>query len=176
MNHVAEKSPKPALIETERLSLRELTVNDAAFMLELMNEPAFIRNIADRGLRSVEEAERYLTEKYLGSYRKLGFGFYRVDLKAEAKPIGICGLIKREALPDVDIGFSLLESYWGHGYAYEAASAVLDYARHTLQLSRIVAITASHNQSSIRLLGKLGLRFEKRVNLPGYKGESLLFS
>lgn len=144
-------------------------------MLELMNEPAFIRYVADRGIRTSSQAEDFITAKILPSYEQFGFGFYLVELKESGASIGICGLIKREALDDVDIGFSILRKFWRNGYAYEAAQAVMKYGKETLGLPRIVGVTAPDNESSSKLLEKLGLRFEKLIHLPGYGPESKLF-
>jgi RimJ/RimL family protein N-acetyltransferase len=165
-----------SVLETERLTLREVTLGDAAFVLELLNEPSYIRFVADRGVRTADDAARYITEKFLPSYAQHGFGFYLVELTAERTPIGICGLAKRETLDDVDIGYSLLERFWGNGYALEAARGVMDYARRVLGLKRVVAFTAVDNESSAKLLGKLGLRYDKMIDLPGYEGGSRLFS
>ena len=151
------------ILETERLTLHQMTEEDAPFLLELMNEPAFVRFVADRGLRTVEDAAGYLAERILPSYDQFGFGFYRVDLKESATPIGICGLVKRETLEWVDIGFALLRRFCSHGYAWEAAAAVMEHGRTVLKLSRIVAVTMPDNRNSIRLLEKLGLRFERRL-------------
>lgn len=164
------------VIETERLLLRHATAEDAEFVLELLNDPAFIRNVADRGVRTVPEAAAYIANKFTPSYAQFGFGLWVVELKGIAEPIGMCGLIKRETWEHVDIGYSLLERFWGHGYAYEAAAAVMDYGRKTLGLERIVAVTAPDNESSIRLLEKLGLRFQEMIDLPGYEGPSKFFA
>ena len=164
------------VLETERLILRHLSPEqDAEFMLELLNEPAFIKNIADRGVRTTEESRQYLASGPLASYEQNGFGMYAVELKESGVPVGVCGLVKREGLEHVDIGYAFLERHWGRGYAYESASAVLDYGRDVLGLERIVAITAPDNRGSIRVLEKIGLRFEKMITLPGYEGESRLF-
>lgn len=164
------------VIETTRLRLRQLTPADAAFMLELLNEPAFITNVADRHVRTLAQAEAFLEERIRSSYREFGFGFYAIERKEEGGPIGIAGFIKREALDDVDIGYSLLARYTGQGFAYEAAAALLDYGKARLQLPRIVAITAPFNTRSIRLLEKLGMKFEKMVQIPGFDRESMLFA
>src|SRR4051812_23982397 len=108
------------ILETERLFIRHLTQDDAAFILELLNEPAFIRNIADRGVRTIEDAQAYIQDGPIASYAKNGFGLFGVELKATGVPIGMCGLIRRDVLPDVDIGYALLERYWNKGYAHEA--------------------------------------------------------
>lgn len=165
------------ILETKRLILRELdSIGDAAFMLEVLNEPAFIRYVADRGVRTREAASAYIVEKILPSYAQNGFGFYVMELKASSVPVGICGLVKRETLDDVDIGFSTAAQYWGNGYAYEAASALMAHGRKVHGLTRIVGITAPDNEPSGNLLQKLGLRFERMIQLPGYGAESKLFT
>src|SRR5689334_9484170 len=163
------------ILETERLIIRQLTNEDGEFILELLNEPAFIRNIADRGVRTVEDAQAYIHNGPVASYEKNGFGLFAVELKETGAPIGMCGLIRRDVLPDVDIGYALLERYWNKGYAYEAAAAVLNYGYTVVGLKRIVAITALDNDASAKVLEKIGLRFESIVDLPGIGGESKLF-
>lgn len=164
------------ILETDRLVLREITTDDSGVMLEVLNEPAFIRQVADRGVRTRADAATYIREKILPSYQQFGFGFYLVELKDSRIPIGICGLVKRETLEDVDVGFSILEKFWRQGYAYEAASALMNHGRTVFGLQRIVGVTSPTNESSARLLEKLGLRFEKMIHLPGYGPESRLFS
>jgi len=156
--------------------LRRLAAGDAAFILELLNEPAFLENIGDRGARTLADARRYIAKGPVASYRKFGFGLYLVELKDSGAPIGICGLLKRESLDDVDIGFAFLRKYWSQGYARESAAAVMHYGWTTLRLQRIVAITKPNNHASITLLEKLGLRFEKTVALPDHGGENKLFA
>ena len=163
------------ILETERLILAQLTLADAAFILELMNEPGFIEFVADRGLRTEADAARYLAEKILPNYERFGFGFYRVILKGSETAIGICGLVKREMLDDPDIGFSILERFCRKGYAYEAAVAVMNYGRTALGLTHICGVTAPDNWTSQHLLEKLGLKFRRKFHLPGYGTESLLF-
>lgn len=162
------------MMETARLRLRRVTTDDAAFVLELLNEPAYIRNIGDRGLRTVDDARRYITERFAASYEQHGFGLYAVEPKEGGGPLGISGLVRRESLPDVDIGYAFLKRHWGRGYALEAAQAVLQHAQRDVGLKRLVAITAPDNQPSMALLRKLGLRFEKILQLP--EGESAFFS
>ncbi len=164
------------ILETERLMLRRLAAGDAAFILELLNEPAFLENIGDRGARTLADARRYIAKGPVASYRKFGFGLYLVELKDSGAPIGICGLLKRESLDDVDIGFAFLRKYWSQGYARESAAAVMHYGWTTLRLQRIVAITKPNNHASITLLEILGLRFEKTVALPDHGGENKLFA
>src|SRR5262245_17141185 len=163
------------ILETERLAIRHLTLDDAGFILELLNEPGFIRNIADRGVRTIEDAQSYIQDGPVASYAKNGFGLFAIELKETGVPIGMCGLIRRDVLPDVDIGYALLERYWNRGYAYEAAAAVLDYGYKVIGLKRIVAITALDNEASARVLEKLGLQFESIISLPSLGGESKLF-
>ena len=163
------------ILETERLILSRLTIADAPFILELMNEPCFIEFVADRGLRSEADAADFLSEKILPSYERFGFGFYRVTMKQPETAIGICGLVKRETLDDPDIGFAILERFCGKGYAYEAAVAVMEYGGNALGLTRICGVTAPHNRVSQHLLQKLGLKFQRKFHLPGYGTESLLF-
>lgn len=151
--------------DTQRLTLRRLDEGDAAFVLELLNEPPFLRFIGDRGARTLDDARRYILNGPQQSYARLGFGLYRVDLRADGQPLGICGLIKRDTLDDVDLGFAFSERHWGHGYAYEAAAAVMRQAREVHGLERVVAITSPDNEASMRLLGKLGFRFERQVRL-----------
>ena len=163
------------IVETERLTLREFTADDAAFILELLNEPAFIQNIADRGVRTLDDARDYIENGPRASYARNGFGLWRVGLKESDEPVGMCGLIRRDVLEDVDIGYAILERHWGRGYAYEAAAAVLNYGHNVLNIKRIIAITAPDNIASSRLLEKLGLRFDKIINLPTMGGESKLY-
>jgi [ribosomal protein S5]-alanine N-acetyltransferase len=158
------------VIETKRLILREFNTDDAAFLLVLMNSPNWLRFIGDRGVRSSISARKYITNKLISSYQKFGFGLYLVMLKEGEVPIGMCGLVKREMLKDVDIGFALLPEYSGKGYAIESALSVLKYGQTELKLKRIVAITMKENAASIKLLEKLGLTFEKVIQ---YNGEAL---
>ncbi|MBI2517206.1 MAG: GNAT family N-acetyltransferase [Opitutae bacterium] len=157
-----------SVFETSRLILRELTPADAAFVQELVNEPAWLQFIGDRGVRTLADAEGYIRKGPMASYAQHGFGLWCVARQADGVPLGMCGLLKRETLPDVDIGFAFLERFRGQGYAAESAGATLGHARHKLGLKRVLAITSPGNTASIRLLGKLGLRFEKMFELkPG---------
>jgi RimJ/RimL family protein N-acetyltransferase len=157
--------------ETLRLRLRHLFVSDAPFILGLLNDPDFIRNIGDRGVRTAEDACRYIVEGPTASYERNGFGLYLVELKDSLVPIGICGLLKRDYLEDVDVGFALLRAYRGAGYAFEAAAAVMRYGRQTLGLKRIVAITSPDNDASIKVVRRLGLEFERTIRTPDSAGE-----
>lgn len=157
------------------MTLRRLSAEDAGFILRLLNEPSWLRFIGDKGVRTLEDARAYILNGPVEMYSRLGFGLYLVELKADGAPVGICGLIKRDALEDVDIGFALLPEHWGRGYAYEAASAVLAYGREVLGLRRVVAITSADNDSSARLLEKLGLRFERMLKLSAGSAELRFF-
>ena len=153
------------ILETKRLLLQQATSGDAKFILELLNDPAFIQNIGDRGLRTLEDARNYISNRLIASYKDYGFGMYLVILKDTGEVAGICGLVKRDGLDDVDIGYSFLPRYWSKGYATEAALAVKEYAKNTIGLKRLVAITDPLNQGSIRVLEKIGLKFEKMIRL-----------
>ena len=153
------------LIECARLSLRELRPYDAEFILRLLNEPGFLRFIGDKGVRSLADAGEYISKGPIDSYRRFGFGLYLVSLRDSAEPIGICGLVKRDALTDVEVGFAFLAQHGSLGYATESAAAVLAYGRNTLGIQRIVAITAPDNQGSIAVLEKIGLRLEGHICL-----------
>ncbi|HYE57631.1 MAG TPA: GNAT family N-acetyltransferase [Rhodothermales bacterium] len=135
------------VLETERLVLRRLTLDDAGFIVGLLNEPSFLRFIGDRGVRNEEQARAYLRDGPLASYAQHGFGLYLAVRKEDGVPLGMCGLLRREALDDPDVGFALKPAYWSQGYAYEAARAVLDYGRDTLGLRHIVAIVAPDNEA-----------------------------
>jgi len=164
------------ICETPRLRLRRLTLEDGEFILELLNEPDFIRNIGDRQVRTLEDARRYILNGPIASYELWGFGLYLVELREKTLAAGICGLLKRDHLEDVDVGFALLERFRGSGYAFEAAAAVLRFGRETLGLRRIVAITAPDNHSSGKLLGRLGLKFERMIRLPEQTHDTRLFT
>ena len=155
------------VLQTGRMTLRRLTPADAPFIRELVNEPSWIRYIGDRGVRSEEDARAYLLKGPIAMYERYGFGLWMCESRESGEALGICGLIKRDSLEDVDIGFAFLPRYWGQGYAQESAAAVLDYGREVLELDRIVAITSPDNTPSIRLLEKLGLRLEKTFEMGG---------
>lgn len=163
-----------AILATERLLIRELVATDAPFILELLNEPAFVHFIGDKGVRDPAGAENYLRTGPLASYAQHGFGLMAITLK-DGTPVGLCGLLKRDFLPHPDLGYALLARYCGQGYAHEAASAVLRDARGRLGLSTIHAITAFRNPDSVKLLGKLGFDFVEFIQQPGYAEPSRLF-
>ena len=152
-------------LETERLVLHEFTEQDAPLVLRLVNEPAFLRYIGDRGVRTVDDARRYIADGPVAGYARYGHGLMRVVRKADAAEIGMCGVLKRDSLPDPDIGFSFFPDYWSQGYALESAQAVMRHARGTLGLGRILAITTKDNEPSMRLLRKLGFRFDRLVTM-----------
>lgn len=164
------------VLDTERLSLRQLTTEDAAFVLELLNEPSFLKNIGDRGVRTTEDAVRYILQGPVASYERHGYGLWVVELKGERVTIGICGLVRRDVLPCADIGYAFLPRYWSRGYAYESAAAVLNYARDVLGLKRLLAVVNSDNTGSIKVLEKLGLKFERMVRLSADAPEIALFA
>ncbi|MET0981082.1 MAG: GNAT family N-acetyltransferase [Telluria sp.] len=163
------------VLRTERLLLRHMTANDAAFLLGLLNEPPYLRFIGDRGVRTLEAARDYILTGPADMLRRLGFSFYIVELKETGRPVGVCGLAKRDFLDDVDIGYAFPSQYWGQGYAYEAASAVLAHAKNDIGLTRIVATVRPDNAASVKLLEKLGLRFERTLQPVGETPELHLF-
>jgi len=164
------------ILDTERLQIRQLSKEDAPFIFQLVNEPSFIQNIGDRGVRTLADAEKYIENGPVASYARNGFGLCLVTLKESGESIGMCGLIKREALEDVDIGYAFLPQFWSKGYAFEAAQAFKQYAREVVGLTRLVAIVDPNNQGSIRVLEKLGMAFEKMVRLSAEDIDLKLFA
>jgi RimJ/RimL family protein N-acetyltransferase len=164
------------VIESERLSLRQFSSEDAEFILTLLNQPSFLRYIGDKKVHNREDAQQYILNGPIASYNQNGFGLYLVELRQSHTPIGMCGLIKREELPDVDIGFAFLPDFWKQGFASEAAAAVMNYAQQTLHLKRIVAITNPDNDASIKLLQRMGFTFEGLINLAKDRDQVKLFA
>lgn len=154
-------------LQTDRLSMRWLTLEDADLMLAVWNDPAFYKYVGDRGIRTVEQAQETLLSGAFKLYEDYGYGPYRLARKQDDTPIGTCGLFRREGFEQPDIGWSVLPEYARQGYAYEAASAVLEYARTVLGLKRILAFVSPENAPSIGLAKKLGLRFEHLTRLEG---------
>lgn len=155
----------PAVAETNRLRLRQLRLDDAAFILRLVNEPSWLRYIGDKQVRSLDDARDYLRKGPLAMYAREGFGLWLLERLEDGLPIGMCGLIKRDSLPDPDIGFALLPEYEGQGYAREAAEATLAQARGRYRLARVLAITSLENPRSIGLLQRLGFAYLRQLEL-----------
>lgn len=153
------------ILQTERLNLRTISLDDAEFIVELLNDPTFLQFVGDKGVKTVEDAQRYILAGPVESYRRHGFGLWLAELKDSRIPVGICGLLKRESLGDVDIGFAFLPQYRARGYAFESGTAVMDHAKNVLGLSRIVAIVNADNAGSIKVLEKLGLSFDRVTRL-----------
>lgn len=164
------------VIETERLTLREACGGDAAFVLELLNDPDFVRHVGDRGVRTLDEARRYVGERFVAGYRREGFGMWLVEPKGSGATAGMCGLVRREGLDGVDIGYAFLPAFRGRGYASESARAVLAYARDALGLKRLLAITSPDNAASGRVLENVGLRFERMIRLSPGEPEVRLYA
>lgn len=160
------------VLETTRLRLREFTVGDAAFVMELVNEPAWLRFIGDRNVHSLEDARAYVTRVPVASYARNGFGLWAVELVATDEPLGMCGLVKRETLTDVDLGFAFLSRHWGKGYARESAAITVDLARRRFRLPRLVAITDVDNHASQKVLANVGFRYDRLIQ-DAEKGEEL---
>lgn len=163
------------ILETERLSFREFNLEDSDFVLELVNSPKWIEFIGDRNVRTQAEAKEFLENNLIKSYKENGFGLWVVVLKETNTSIGMCGLVNRDTLEDIDIGFAMLPEYFGSGYGYEIANATINYAKNILHLDKIVGITNPNNIASIKLLNKIGLRFVKTIELPE-KDTVLFFS
>ncbi len=162
-------------LETGRLSLRKMDVGDADFICELLNTPGWLKYIGDRGVRSKEDAEKYIQGRIVQSYSENGFGMYAMILKEHKVIIGACGLIKRAGLENVDIGFAILPAFEGKGYTYEAAEVVMQFAKSTLKVPVIGAIATADNLGSINIIKKLGLEFMKAITLPDDDEALLLF-
>ena len=164
------------LITTDRLLINRITIDDAGFILELMNDKDWIKNIGDTGVRTIEDAQAYIQNRFLKTYIESNYGFYTMNLKNTLQIIGIVGLVDRKGIDHIDIGYGILPEFRGKGYAFEAAKAIYDYGYQELNLEKIVAIVNPDNLPSIKLLSKLGLEFEKMVRLPDEEIEILLYS
>ncbi len=164
------------ILETERLVLRRVTTDDAEFILELLNDPSFLRFIGDKGVRTLDDARHYVMTGPVASYEHFGFGLFLVELRETGAPIGLCGLLQRATLPDPDIGFAFLPAYQSRGYGKESAAAVMEYGRTEFGMKRILAITSLDNDASIALLQKIGLKFERITRLTPDAGEIRLFA
>jgi RimJ/RimL family protein N-acetyltransferase len=165
-----------AILETQRLILRELTLEDTAFIIELLNSPGWLRFIGDRNVKTTQQAADYLRNGPLQSYQQNGYGLSMVEIKENKKPIGMCGIIKRDNLENPDIGFAFLPEFTGKGYGYEIASATLSYAINQLNIPTVWAIAQKDNVKSIRLLEKIGLTFSRTFSFPNSDEKLLLFS
>ena len=159
------------ILQTERLILREITAEDAEFALDLLNQPSFIKYIGDRGVRTVEQSRDFIENRYRKSYCDHGYGLYVVELKENGSPAGICGFVRRDTLPAPDLGFAFLPQYEGKGYGFESAEAIMQYGREKLDFERVLAITSLDNETSGKLLLKLGFVFDKIIDTP--EGERL---
>lgn len=164
------------ILETERLRLRTIDVDDAAFYYELVNDPTWLEFIGDKGIRSIDDARKAIIEGPLTMQEQLGHSLYVMERKSDGLPLGLCGLIKREALDDVDIGYAIRPAWFGQGYTYEAAVAVVAYARDQLRMKRLLGLTNPDNVNSIGLLGKLGLEFVELRNLPPHERPTNIYS
>ncbi|MBE9102588.1 GNAT family N-acetyltransferase [Vacuolonema iberomarrocanum] len=153
------------ILDTDRLTLRQVSLEDAEFIFRLLNEPSWLQYIGDKNVRNLNDAETYIRNVLMKMYSQHGFGLFLVEHKTDQTAIGLCGLIKRKELEDVDLGFAFLSKYWGKGYAMEAALAIVDYGRRVHNLSTVVAITLPNNYRSLNLLKKLGFKFKQTIHL-----------
>jgi RimJ/RimL family protein N-acetyltransferase len=156
-----------SIVETERLQLREITLDDAPFILALVNDPDWLRFIGDRGVRTEEQARTYILRGPIAMYARYGYGLWLARRKSDSQSIGLCGLIRRDGLDDADLGFAVLPPFRNQGYTSEASAATLRYAREVVALRRVVAITSIDNLASARVLERLGMKLERTLRLPG---------
>lgn len=166
---------KMIILETERLSFREFTLQDTDFIITLVNSPSWLKFIGERNVKTTQDAQRFITESLIKSYIDNGYGLWLVALKSTQTPIGMCGLVNRKTLEDIDIGFALLPEYTSKGYGFEMASATLRHAKHPLGIDKVIAITDPKNVASIALLHKIGLQYEKTMQLSDYDTVHLFF-
>ncbi|MEZ4809127.1 MAG: GNAT family N-acetyltransferase [Allomuricauda sp.] len=164
------------IIETERLIIAEVDLNDTGFIVQLLNSPTWLQFIGDKGVRNVEQAQKYIEESLIGAYRKNGFGLYKLCVKESLVPIGLCGFLQRDYLDSPDIGFALLPEYESKGFMYEAGSALMDYGTSKLKLECVLAIVMPQNGKSRKLLERIGLHQIGTVTPKGGTEELLLFS
>ncbi len=164
------------VLETERLTLRWLASDDAEFILALLNDPSWLTYIGDKGVRTLNDARDYISKGPVAMHARRGFGLYLAERNEDRLPMGVCGLLKRDGLDDVDLGFAFLPAFHGQGYAHEAAAAVVGYARDVLSLDRLVAITLPENLRSIRLLERLGLSFDNIIKFQVNEKELRLYA
>ncbi|RLD24677.1 MAG: RimJ/RimL family protein N-acetyltransferase [Bacteroidetes bacterium] len=164
------------VLQTQRLQLHRITEADAAFYVKLFNSESWLQYIGDRNVHTIADAEAYIRKNYLSSYKKHGYGSYTVRLEETGETIGACGLYKRDDLDHPDIGFAFLTQHLGKGYGYEAASAVMEYARNKLGIKTLLGFTVEDNIASVKLLEKLGLKQKGTYTFKDAPVELLLFS
>ena len=164
------------VLKSERLTLREVELEDAPFVLELLNTTGFIANIGDRGIRTEGEARDYIAERVIGSYQTHGFGMWLVVQTDKALAMGLAGLVKRDGLDVPDVGYAFVPRAWGQGYAQEAAAAVLKHAQDIMGIPRLAAITSAENYASMAVLRKIGFTYQGMIQLPGIERERTHFT
>ena len=164
------------IFKTKRLQLREASIQDAPFIMKLVSEPAWHENISTNSINTLEKASEYIEQKMMAMYKDFGFGLWVIEKLEDSTPVGICGLLQRETLPGIDIGYALLEKYWGNGYAFEATNGCLDYAKNKLNADKVLAITKKENLRSVNLLEKTGFKYESDFSHPGTTEKLALYS
>ena len=152
-------------LETARLTLRRIEWDDAPFLVGLLNQPSFLANIGDKGVRNDEDARRYMREGPMAMYETYGYGLWHVTRRSDGVPLGMCGLLRRDILPDTDVGYAFLPEFWGQGYAFEAADATVRHGAGKFGLKRIIGVVSEGNMPSIRVLEKLGMSFERMYSM-----------
>ncbi len=160
-----EVDPTLIILETKRLFIRRLVREDAEFILRLLNEPSWLEFIGDKNVYSLNDAKKYIELAPMAMYERYGFGLFLVCAKETSAPMGLCGLMKRDNLDNADLGYAFLPEFWHNGFALEAVESVIDYAKNTHQLSRILALSKSSNAASIKLLNKVGFLFDRDLKL-----------
>lgn len=153
------------ILETERLYLRHLVRDDAEFILRLLNEPSWLHFVGDKQVKNINDAKKYIELSAITMYQQFGFGLFLVCDKNTDKPLGLCGLMKRDNLDHADLGYAFLPEYWNKGFALEAVKAVLNYAKDTHQLTQLLALTKSSNTPSIKLLNKVHFEFDRDLKV-----------
>ncbi len=163
------------ILNSANLALREASSSDAAFVLALINQPAWKQHIANHSISTLGGAEEYIRDKLVSHYKLHGFGLWVVETKANSIPVGLCGLLKRDSLEHIDLGYGFLPNYWGQGFAHEASVLCLRYAFEKLEQSKVWAITTPANERSIKLLSRLQFVFKKQYSHPGSSDVLSLF-
>ncbi|MBW8815875.1 MAG: GNAT family N-acetyltransferase [Caulobacterales bacterium] len=171
-----ERGIRVVVLETDRLVFREAMAADAPFVLALLNSPGFLEHIGDRGVRTEAEAETYIVERMIGSYRQHGFGMWVAKERKSGRPVGLAGLVRRDGLDMPDVGYAFMPQAWGQGYAQEAAAGVMRHAREVLGIGPLAAITSPDNYASMAVLKKVGFTFQGMITLPGAEQESTYFT
>ncbi|MGB5236303.1 MAG: GNAT family N-acetyltransferase [Flavobacteriaceae bacterium] len=148
------------LIETERLLLREITLDDKEALFKLHSDPGVQEYTGEPVVESIEAIEKAILTR-INNYEKYGYGRWATYLKNGMQFVGWAGLAYLPEFDEIDLGYRLLPEYWGLGIATEASRAILNYGFDTLKLKKIIAIALKENKASIRVMEKVGMKFYK---------------